>query len=562
MPISRDILERLRNNDPSLVHLDLTSQINLYSGFPENRYHIRRDDISEQLTNEDIVMLGEVLTHNNYLKSLVLNKNQVGRQGVSILASTRLEKLAIRQNGLNSECIDELMLSETLWMLDVAGNFLKDEDIEKLAQNPRFTTLDVSDNYVGPLSMATFASNTTLTKLVIQETRFTEHRQQRYIDLEPLRSNTTLICLEICKNWIPTLNPLSGHPALEMLNLEGCRIGDHQIDASNLRPLLQIPKLAWLSICKTEDRGLMDTDHVAQLLADLPLSYLDVSKTEMSALGAKALAKSRTLTTLIASNNYIGRCGLIALTENKTIEKLDISQNNTDIASSKFVARERNEEEIWQGRDCIDYSEAESARERIHDAFMCAFEQNKTLKVFNMSKMRFEPGLYITDEFLANIIKNTVTLESLDISHWAYEVSFPILDALAENKTLKKVSFSCDLNREDNRLALSENFSLRTIRCYRAYDRGLIQQPYAQEIQERNRHFFVFFVLMLHAIEPKKSKSRVIDNIDLLCHIGSFLVPNHIRESYLHALTVFNRRIDPMERSSKKMRIEDLLPQK
>lgn len=555
MPISVDIIERLRNNDSSLVHLDLTSQVKLSLIHYQNRYVPYLDDESERLTDADILELSESLTHNTCLKSLILNKNQVGLLGITALVTTRLEKLAIRQNGLNSDCVDALMLSETLIELDVADNLLRDEDIAKLAKNRRLTTLDVSENTVGPLSMTAFGGNTTLTKLVIRKTRFEMHAE-RFINLAPLGFNTTLKCLEITGTVIATLAPLSGHPELERLNLEDCSIGDNSVDA--FVPLLHIPKLSWLSIRGTESSG-RDMDHVAELLANIPLLYLDISETEMSALGAKALARSPTLTTLIASKNYIGGFGLVALAGNKNITRLDISQNNTKrINSDNIKILRRNEEEIWQGRTSMNYDEVELGRENLKIALMLSFEQNKSWKVLNMSNMRFRWGSYITDERLAGFIRNNTTLESLDISHNSYHVKLPVLDALAENKTLERVTFSCDLDRKDNRLALSKNDSLKTIQCYKAYeiDKRLVQQPYAQEIQERNRHIPILSFLMLHAMNPERSRSRLIENIDFLCHIGSFLVshPHCINKAYSHALTLFDRR--PMERASKRMRIE------
>ncbi len=546
MPVPLDILDKLRKNDPSLVHLNISSNVTLHFSQSEHAYIALRGDENERLTDVDMLQLCEALTNNTCLKSLNLNKNRVGSLGIAALATTKLEGLSISQNGLNSDCIDALMLSKTLTSLDVSGNILTDADIEKLARQSRLTSVDVSYNIVGPLSMTAFGLNTTLTKLSIKETGFVR-RGQRYIDLSPLRFNTTLKCLELCRNPITTLEALSGHPELEALNLEECSIGTNDVD--DIRPISQIPKLSWLSLRQTESRR-RDTDHIAELLANLPLLYLDISETEMSALGAKALARSTTLITLIASKNYIGICGLIALAENKNITHLDISKNNFKSGvSSKPEIRRRNYQEI------PDY--ILNFPDEINVALMKAFEQNMTLRVLNMSNMHNPYNAYITDERLASFIKNNTTVLTLDISHFAYAVTTLVLDGLAENRTIREITFTCNLERKENQNALAKNHNLTTIKCKNNQDYKAVDQPYAQEIQERNKHI-AMTLLILHALKPINGRARVIDNISLLHHIGSYLFPPQcIKKAHLRAHSIFNRSMMLLERPVKRMRIEE-----
>jgi len=153
MPISRDILDKLRRNDPSLVHLDLTSQVKLYLSYHPEVYIPLLNDESERLTDQYIIELCEALTHNTHLESLNLNKNIVSVIGITALLATPITSLSLRKNGLNSACIDALMLSERLLSLDVSSNILSDESVAKLASHPNLISLDASNNIVGPLAM-------------------------------------------------------------------------------------------------------------------------------------------------------------------------------------------------------------------------------------------------------------------------------------------------------------------------------------------------------------------------------------------------------------------------
>jgi len=516
MTISTEILTKLRENDPTLVHLDLTDQ---------------------QLTDDDILPLGEALTHNTHLKSLNLNKNKIGLLGITTLAPIKLETLSISQNELSSDCIDALILSETLTSLDVSGNNLTDADIVKIASYPRLTSVDVSDNIVGPLSMTAFGLNNTLIKLSIKTTRFKDDEYgNRYMNLTPLRLNTTLKCLEICANKIFAFDALSGHPELEALNIEGCNIGYNKVE--DMRPISLIPKLSWLNIRRTESYH-RDTDLIAKFLANLPLLYLDISETEMSALGAKALARSTTLITLIASKNYIGIYGLAALAKNKNITHLNISENNfkrtSYMDSSRCDLYQKNWGEQWHGikrsksgEQSMSMDESRIREERANLALKQAFEQNTTWRVLNMSNSHNPFEYYITDETLANFIKNNTTLLSLDISHFAYNIGTDVLDGLAANRSLRAITFTCNLHQQENRNALSKNLTLTTIKCSKTINASA-PDPFPQTIQERNRDIISMRLLLLRAMTLKNNapNHRILDDSYLILYISAFLMPEH-----------------------------------
>lgn len=326
MPIFSEILTKLRENDSTLIHLDLAFQCDSH----ENE--------QDQLTDADMVELVRALTHNTYLTSLNLNGNKIGAEGIAMLAGIRLDALFLRNTGLNSECIDALILHNMLTVLDVSGNKLGDVDIAKLSQLPRLVSLDISENMVDNLSMKAFASHTALRKLSVKHNRC----ENSYFGIGPfwclmaLECNKTLESLDLTGNCISTISLaiLARQSKIQALNLEQCYFFtdpfEKRADIQDvIDPITQFSKLRWLSI-RGIDSKKQDMDQAAILLAPVPLEYLDISKVDMSAVGAKALACSTTLTTLIAADNYIGHSGLLALKQNRFITHLDTARNQTD----------------------------------------------------------------------------------------------------------------------------------------------------------------------------------------------------------------------------------------
>jgi Leucine-rich repeat (LRR) protein len=101
VPIEPSILQRLRDNDPTLTSLDLSS---------------------ENLTAYDVQVLRDALIGNTMLTSLNLGFNQIGDEAARAFALP------------------------TLTTLDLSSNRIGDEGAKALAQNSTLTTLDLSSN--------------------------------------------------------------------------------------------------------------------------------------------------------------------------------------------------------------------------------------------------------------------------------------------------------------------------------------------------------------------------------------------------------------------------------
>jgi len=284
MPISPDILDRLRDNDPSLTHLDLTAQVNFAYSLEEDESSLINLDLTElthasegdenaRLRDPDIRELCEALRQNTYLKSLNLNKNNIGVVGITALARTKIESLSLSLNGLDSTCVDALMLSETLTSLDVSGNLLNDGDIAKLARHSKFTSLNVSNSFLGELSMQAFGENETLERLAINNPRDMLDLREfelRTFDLTPLGENKNLKYLEMrhMRLNLRSAYALSTHPQIEVLDLKGSLI-ERYYKKNILAYILAMPKLLDLDLqgCNWNEGGYYSLNMVSTLPA-------------------------------------------------------------------------------------------------------------------------------------------------------------------------------------------------------------------------------------------------------------------------------------------------------
>ena len=555
MPIPIEILTRIQENDPTLVHLDLTFPHKMYfNDHMEIWLASNAEQEQGRLNDDDILVLGKALSHNTYLKSINLNKNKVGALGLRVLATKQLETLCLSQNGLNNDSIDALLLHTELTSLDVSENMFADESLAKLGQLECLSLLDVSGNEIGPLAMAAYAEKAALKILYAKDSKLLLHEESRApLPLDKFALNETLECLDISKNIIniTSLKVISKHPALQKFNIQRCILledGYYFYKPANVNPvktvntvtefLSQIPKLTWLNMRAVCLEPAQDMDVLAIFLAHIPLTYLDVSDIQMSAMGAIALAGSTTLRTLIANRNHIGPSGLLALANNTYITHLELSYNNLKVyPDSRPEIRKRN-----YGQD------GALLRSGLMVEVMCMFEQNETLRTLKLSHQRIPGENYILDEYFARLIQNNTTLKSLDISHSAYNVNIKIIQALSLNTTLQAITFSTCFNDDEAKNKLAKNYSLMTIRCVTAYPQKL--DPYTEKIQERNRNLaFAMIMFMLSSMKPTLHRAvntnckKVLKNLYLLFYMAEFLMPvDRPSKLYFQAKSIFKER--------------------
>lgn len=132
MPISAELLQRIRNNDPTFTDIDFEFQ---------------------EIEDEDAITLAAALKNNRTVRSLNLSVNDIGSNGVKEITAV-------------------LPYIKTLTHLNLAGNHILDEGIQAIAAvlpHQTLTKLDLAANGIGDEGAITFAAalvhNKTLTYL-------------------------------------------------------------------------------------------------------------------------------------------------------------------------------------------------------------------------------------------------------------------------------------------------------------------------------------------------------------------------------------------------------------
>lgn len=174
----KEHLNRIKANDPSLVHLNLSN-----SG----------------LRDMDILKLCRAMTDNTVLKSLDVSRNKITDVGVKELATTTLEKLDISYN------------------TDITA-----QGIKCFNNNKTLTTLITTDIHLGTNGAIALANNKTIKTLILNRC---------YIGPEgtkALAANSTLTALDLMSNWIGNsgAQALAVNLNLDKLNLNFNHIGD------------------------------------------------------------------------------------------------------------------------------------------------------------------------------------------------------------------------------------------------------------------------------------------------------------------------------------------------
>ncbi len=167
MPISEELLQRIRDNDSTLTSLDLRdNQIGvegaqaLASALKHNTTLAELNLERSQIEKEGAEAIAEVFTSNfnTNLRSLNLNGNRIGNEGVkAILEGLKHNKtvrhLDLESNQIGSEGVkfiaDELKTNKILRSLDLASNLIGNEGAEFIAEALKTNTILKSLNLKG-----------------------------------------------------------------------------------------------------------------------------------------------------------------------------------------------------------------------------------------------------------------------------------------------------------------------------------------------------------------------------------------------------------------------------
>ena len=277
MAIDSKILKRLRENDPTLLKLDLSTII------------------FGKLKDPDILLLCDALKNNTQLFDLNLEGNNITDIGIQALAQIKtLTHLNLSSNEIGKPGMEALAQNQTLKNLIIKYNPIGDSGAEILAQNQALTYLNLEGSKIGDSGAGALGKNQTLVHLHLDRNKIGD------IGAQALAQNKTLSKLSLSSNSIGDGGgqALAQNKTLRMLDLQSNKIGDI---------------------------GAQDLAQNQTLVA------LDLSSNQIADAGAQAFGQNQTLVTLDLSSNYrIETAGIEGLAQNQTLTDLDVYINTQD----------------------------------------------------------------------------------------------------------------------------------------------------------------------------------------------------------------------------------------
>jgi len=154
MPLTKQILQRINSNDPTLKELNLSSQ------YP-------------YLCVTDMQQLTDVLSRNTHLNILILCENNIGDEGAVILA-TALSKnsnvsriIDVSINNITDTGAIALLNATGIISLNLAGNCITDAGLAPLSTNQNLQSLIIHDNKLTDRSIQIFLANRNLQEAII-----------------------------------------------------------------------------------------------------------------------------------------------------------------------------------------------------------------------------------------------------------------------------------------------------------------------------------------------------------------------------------------------------------
>jgi PAS domain S-box-containing protein len=390
MPIDPQVLKLLKNNEGSLVSLDLSYQAlnqqdiqtlieNLKGNSCLTTLNLTGNRIGDQGAihlrvhpaflnlNLSGTGVGEMtaisLAKHPAIISLDLSQNKIGNMGAEELAkNTKIEILNLAGNKITCSGAIALARNKTLRSLSLMENFIADSGVNSLAQNKTLTSINLSVNQITNTGAIALANNSTLTSLMLHHNKIEKEgakafaKNFRLLELDLgfnkigeegavyLSQNGTLVSLFIPQNFINNIGiiALVKSPNFKRLNLSYNQISDEGTAAlANNKTLEELdlsynllsPKTAMIMAHHPKLNKLalnynkMDNEGAIVLAGSTSLEWLSLIGNHIGSKVGEAFAQNKKLKTLVLSTNFLDNEGAIALSKNKTLVELLLSYN-------------------------------------------------------------------------------------------------------------------------------------------------------------------------------------------------------------------------------------------
>jgi PAS domain S-box-containing protein len=433
MPIDPQLLKWLKNNDSSLISIDLSCQA------------LKLDDIQTLIEN---------LKRKNKLTTLNLKNNQIDDEGAILLANCPIFlNLILSGTRIGNTSAFSLAKHSTLTSLDLSQNKIDDGGLEAFANNTKIETLNLAGNRITCLGAIVLSKNKTLRSLNLMENFIAD------AGVGCLAKNKTLTTLNLAVNQITNVGvtALANNSTLTSLVLH-----HNKIDKEGAGAFAKNSQLLELDLSYNR----IGTNGAVYLSHNTKLNFLYLCHNFINNPGIVALVKNSTLKKLSLNYNQISDEGGVALAANKTLEELDLSYNLLGSKTAMILAQHPRLQKLSLNYNVVDNQGAIALAESISLEWLSlvgnyigpsaaeAFANHKKLKTLVLSTN------FLGNEGAIALSKNKTLVELL-LSYNQIRDEGAI--ALAQNQTLKILNLNYNYIQEKGRKALIENKNLKSL---------------------------------------------------------------------------------------------------
>jgi PAS domain S-box-containing protein len=489
MPIDHEVLKSLKNNNISLISIDLSYQA---------------------LNLSDIQTLIETLKGNKQLKTLNLTGNQIGDEGAILLATyLNCRNLILSGTGIGETGCASLAKHPNITYLDLSYNKITDNAAREFANNTKIETLNLCGNKVACQGVIALARNKTLRSLNLMENHLTDG------SVICLAQNSSLTTLNLAVNQVTNAGAVS---LANNSTLTSLVLHHNKIDKEGAKAFGKNTKLLSLDLSYNK----LGVEGAVNLSQNTTLTFLDLSQNFINNVGISSLLKNHKLKNLNLSYNQICDDGLCDLVDNKNLESLNISYNLMGPKTSVILAKHPNLRILE-----LDYNE-------INDEGAVALAGSPSLEWLSLIGNHLGP---VAAEAFANNKKLKVLVLSTNFLGDKGAI------ALSKNKTLVELLLSYNQIKDEGAIALAQNQTLEVLNLNYNY----IQEKGRKALMEnKNLKSLLLTSEPPPEFTPQNLSSLIVLSQDFICILGTngniqFFNPHFARVLGYHTDELLNK---------------------